>query len=142
MSNRILVTGDRRWSDFKVIYEALEEFRPEKICEGGADGADYLARKAAHQLGIPCRTFKAHWEQEGRAAGPIRNRRMFTLFKPHRVLAFHDDLSESKGTLNMVMLATKAGVPVLLFTHRIVTTWLMNVEAAAQYVRDIELGKA
>ena len=46
-----------------------------------------------------------------RGAGPIRNQRMLDE-GPDAVIAFHTNLAESHGTLDMVTRARKAGVPV------------------------------
>jgi len=37
--------------------------------------------------------------------------------KPTYVLAFHDNLAESKGTKDMVTRAKKAGIPVEVWSH-------------------------
>ena len=54
----------------------------------------------------------------GKAAGPIRNREMLRDGGPEMVAAFHTDLSQSKGTLDMVRIARSAGVPVKVFNGR------------------------
>lgn len=62
--------------------------------------------------------FPAKWKEFGRAAGPIRNQQMLDEGKPELVLAFHDDLENSKGTKDMVGRAMKADLPVILYTHK------------------------
>lgn len=57
--------------------------------------------------------FPALWDKHGRAAGPIRNTQMLDEGRPDLVLAFHRDLSESKGTRNMVEQSVKANLPVI-----------------------------
>jgi hypothetical protein len=69
----------------------------------------------AEELGIPVLSFPADWARFGRAAGPIRNQRMLDEGKPTLVLAFHNNIVESKGTKDMVKRARKAGIRVRLF---------------------------
>lgn len=47
-----------------------------------------------------------------RQAGPIRNEQMLQEGQPDKVLAFHENLAQSRGTADMVRRAAKAGVPV------------------------------
>jgi len=46
------------------------------VLHGGARGADAAIARAAHQLGWCSLVMPAHWQQYGRAAGPIRNREL------------------------------------------------------------------
>lgn len=55
--------------------------------------------------------FPAEWEKFGKAAGPIRNIEMLNE-NPDLVLAFHNDLSKSKGTAHTVKTAQKRGLKV------------------------------
>lgn len=108
----ILVTGDRNWTDKASIRRFLEyllEMHKDKleIVQGGARGADTLAREICEELGITCHTVPADWETYKKAAGPIRNRLMMKKFNPRFVLAFHENLAESKGTLDMVRVSVK-----------------------------------
>ena len=123
MSIRVLVCGDREWTDYEYIVDVLREIRKEYdgiecVIEGEARGADRLGRRAAEELGIVVMPFPADWKQYGRAAGPIRNRQMLDEGDPHLVLAFHDDLENSRGTKNMVEQALKRNVPVKFFSHQ------------------------
>ena len=78
------------------------------VIQGGATGADALARKWCGQRGVPCWTYGADWNVHGKAAGPIRNAKMLRESKPDVVIAFPG----GKGTANMVSLAEAARVPV------------------------------
>jgi len=42
---------------------------------------------------------------------------MLTEGRPDMVLAFHDSITSSKGTANMIRIAKLAGVPVKLVSH-------------------------
>jgi hypothetical protein len=109
---RVLVCGDRNWSNWELLYEVLEWFPITFLVTGGAKGADTIAEAYAFGRGFSYRVHHADWNAYGRAAGPIRNTRMLEE-DPDLVIAFHDDLSKSKGTKNMVKQAQKAGVVVI-----------------------------
>jgi hypothetical protein len=116
---RVLVCGDRNWTDRRSIEREIRKLLEvgliSLVIEGGARGADAIARNVADQLGIPRQTFLADWSAYGKAAGPIRNLRMIAEGKPDLVLAFHADLAKSKGTKDMIESATRAGIPVRHF---------------------------
>lgn len=115
---RVLVCGDRDWSDRELIFSTLQELWAEEpflVIAGGCRGADTIAEEWAQVSGCECRVFKADWSL-GRRAGPIRNARMLEQ-EPDLVVAFHDDLERSRGTRNMVKKAQAAGVPVLVVRH-------------------------
>ena len=57
--------------------------------------------------------FPAKWEM-GRRAGPIRNQQMIDECRPDLVIAFHENIIESKGTKDMVNRSMKAGIPTYL----------------------------
>lgn len=113
---KLLVCGDRNWADQAAITQVLSELKPTLVIEGDARGADKMAGLAADQLGIAKAVFPADWDKYHRAAGPIRNQQMLDQ-KPDLVLAFHDDLMNSKGTKDMVKRSLKAQVPVVIFSH-------------------------
>lgn len=114
---KILICGDRNWSNENKIYEILNIYRKHEksveIINGGARGADSIAAKIGKELGFKVTTIKADWKKYSRAAGPIRNEKMIRE-KPDVVIAFHDKISESKGTKNMIETAQKNKVPVML----------------------------
>jgi hypothetical protein len=117
---RLLVCGDRNWSDAETIDRVLTDFvgvldlvpndAVEMIVTGGASGADTLAIQWSVKHGIPTRTFMAEWKKYGKAAGPIRNEQMLK-FGVNFVIAFHPDIDKSKGTKDMIQRARKAGIP-------------------------------
>jgi len=116
---RVLVCGDRKWSDANLINARLDVLPRADlvIIEGEANGADTFARLWAKARHVPYLPFPADWDQYHRAAGPIRNRTMLRDGRPDRVYAFHDHIESSRGTADMVAAATKAGVPVTIFSH-------------------------
>lgn len=109
---RLLVCGGRDYSNVAVVHHALHSIHTRRgialLIEGGARGADRLARLWAQQNGVPYETYDADWKKYGNAAGPIRNGRMLKEGKPDGVLAFPGE----RGTNDMMEQASMAGVPV------------------------------
>lgn len=113
---RILVCGSRDWRDRNAIYLTLlcEPNRqgwgdmPVMVIHGGARGADSLADDVANELGYHVRSYPAEWEIHGKAAGPIRNRRMLAEL-PDLVVAFGD----GRGTNDTVSEAERRNIPVM-----------------------------
>jgi hypothetical protein len=118
----ILVCGSRDWNDFTTIAKYLEELnstdnhveKPITIIHGGCKGADSIAGYLAAQLGFQVRVFTADWSKYGKAAGLIRNQQMLDEGQPNLVVAFHNALEDSKGTLDMVSRARKAEINVIV----------------------------
>lgn len=115
---KVLVCGDREWTDRKTVFFRLSKL-PEgsTILNGDCRGADRIAAEVARELG--CFTvldFPADWEKHGKAAGPIRNRQMLDQ-KPDLVIAFHEDLSRSKGTIDTVREAKRRKIPVEIISE-------------------------
>lgn len=127
---RVIACGDREWTNRAVVRRRLEALPPgTMVIHGAARGADSIAAEEARTIGLPVKAFPAHWGHGpeclptcrrvvGRAAGPIRNRQMLAFLleggpsEERRILAFHDDLSRSKGTADMVKIGRKAKVEV------------------------------
>jgi len=110
---KVIVCGSRGWKDWVTIKERLFKLPPDTIViEGGCVGADLIARDVAlEHLGLEVVEFPAAWKKYGKAAGPKRNIKMLDT-KPDLVIAFHDDLSGSKGTKHIVTEAKKRGIKV------------------------------
>lgn len=110
MSDVILITGSRYWTDRTVIAERLRQ-EPEgtTLIEGGAAGADHIAAEIGRELGFKVIEVPANWARFGPAAGPIRNRTMLDML-PHRVIAFSKN--NSKGTRDCIKAARERGIPV------------------------------
>jgi len=111
---RVLVCGDRNWSHKAIIQKILSSIKPDVVIEGEARGADSMAREVAESLEIVVEKYPANWEKYGKSAGMVRNTQMLKEGKPDLVLAFHDDIENSKGTKNMVAQARKAGIETVI----------------------------
>lgn len=79
---KIIVAGGRNYSGTETgaserssIIKALLG-RASEVVSGGAPGADALGEAYAQEFGLPVRRFPADWNRHGKAAGPIRNRKM------------------------------------------------------------------
>lgn len=111
---RVLVCGDRNWTDPSPIMLELIKLEGETtIVHGAARGADTLGGLAAEFLGMNVEAHPAKWQEYGRAAGPIRNQEMLDSGLD-LVLAFHENISSSKGTKDMIRRAKKDGIPIKL----------------------------
>ena len=114
---RVLICGGREWNN---PYPILRELRalPDSITtviHGDARGADKLGGVIAEGLDLNVISVPANWRGKGKAAGFVRNQKMLKM-KPDIVLAFHEDISQSKGTRHMISIARAAGVEVRVFS--------------------------
>ena len=116
---RILVCGDRNWTDCKSIENRLKLLPKDTIIiHGACRGADKIAGLEAKKLGFEVLEFPAEWEKYGKGAGPIRNQKMLDEGKPDVVIAFHQDIENSKGTKDMVERAEKVGIKVEIIRNK------------------------
>ena len=107
---KVLVCGDRHWTDRVAIRDRLVRLPEDSIIiHGGASGADTLAGEIAKAIGFTVMVFEAGWRLYGRAAGPIRNQQMIDQ-KPDLVLAFHKDITTSRGTADTLNRTRKAEI--------------------------------
>jgi len=122
---RILVTGSRRWTDFRTIYDALDleyaAWLPHRtpgelfiVVHGKAKGADTIAKEWAQTKGGYAREkgVAANWDLLGLFAGEERNARMVAE-GANKCLAF--PIGIARGTRNCMRLAREAGIPVEVF---------------------------
>lgn len=105
----VLVCGGRNYANAERVGNILDNLTITMIVEGGAGGADGLARQWAYANDVEVRTFPANWGKYGRSAGPRRNRQMLAEGKPDLVVAFPG----GRGTADMVRVAKEAGVQVI-----------------------------
>lgn len=109
---RILVCGGRDYRDTACVTDSLERLRRagliSLLIHGDASGADRLASQWAREAGMDQVSYPANWKAHGRAAGPMRNRRMLHHGRPQALVAFPG----GRGTADMISLARQAGLPV------------------------------
>lgn len=112
---RVLVCGGRGFSDTKLVDDTLTRVHLNSdapitlLIEGGAPGADRLARQWAKGNGIHVATVEALWDFYGNSAGPRRNTAMLNELSPHAIVAFPG----GRGTADMVKKALGAKVPLI-----------------------------
>lgn len=105
---RAIVCGGRTLTDRDWIFGKLDDVffgQMPTILHGGCAGVDSIAGEWARSRGLPCEVYPADWNRYGRAAGPMRNRKMIRS-NPDVVVAFPG----GRGTSSMRILAKIAGV--------------------------------
>jgi hypothetical protein len=121
----VVVTGSRHWADIllvEIVLTGIAElcaFNEDMltVIQGGAPGADSIAKGWAERaIDVDSVTVPANWTEYGKAAGPIRNRKMIDEYRPDLVFAFHENLQVSRGTKDCVNYAREKGVAVYLFS--------------------------
>lgn len=109
---KVLVTGGREFKDSALLYERLAELHGRRritlVIQGGATGADALAKEWARVHDIACHQERAEWGRLGFSAGPIRNGKMLDM-KPDIVVA----CPGNRGTADCIKQAEKRGIHVL-----------------------------
>lgn len=112
---KVLICGGRFFSDKDLFNLHMADFYKKnnisEIIQGGARGADYLAKRWGEIANIPIKEFLPDWETHGKKAGILRNQQMLDEGKPEIVLAFPG----GSGTADMVRRAKKAGITVVEF---------------------------
>lgn len=107
---RVIVAGTRTITDAALVVRALERsgFDVATLIHGGARGVDELAGEWAATRGIPTEIYRADWFAYGKAAGPMRNRRMAEVGEA--LVAVWDGVSP--GTYDMIRQATDRGLKI------------------------------
>lgn len=114
--HRVLVCGGRDFLNDKYAFNVLDFVHDflgpiDVIIQGGARGADTLAKLWAEDRNVKCEQYDADWDGLGKKAGPIRNKQMLEEGKPDLVVAFRG----GSGTAHMVRIASRKKLPVLYF---------------------------
>jgi hypothetical protein len=108
----VLITGGRSYAQRAHVYALLDallrNYPGMCVAQGGATGADALARAWCKSRGQPCITMPAPWDVHGPAAGTMRNQWMLDYLKPRFVVAFPG----GAGTADMKRRATRQGYEV------------------------------
>jgi hypothetical protein len=109
VSTVVIVTGGREYKDQEKVFRTLKAIRPTVVVQGGATGADRLARAWCIEEGISCYSVEANWQAYGKAAGPMRNKEMIEAYPDAIVVAFPG----GRGTEGCVKIAKYLGRIVL-----------------------------
>lgn len=105
---RVIIAGGRNVHDYSKLLEAIDEcqFPIATVVSGGAKGADAMGERYAEEMNLKLNLFYPDWDLHGRAAGPIRNRKMAE--NADALIALWD--GQSRGTKNMIETAKKLGL--------------------------------
>jgi len=114
---RVAIVGSREIRDYDFVEKKFLELVSEKklnldeviIVSGGAEGVDSLAQRIAKKYGLTIIIHYPRWSVWGRAAGPVRNRKIVA--DADVVLAIKG--SKSRGTIDTIRKAREAGKEVL-----------------------------
>ena len=120
---RIIVAGGRDVDNYILLSETLDTVVERytvsevSIVSGCCQGTDTLGERYAKELGIPVVRFPADWQAYGKAAGPIRNRKMAEYASEGEgvLVAFWD--GASRGTASMIRLAETYGLETKIITY-------------------------
>lgn len=110
---RVIIAGTRDFSDYELLRQKCDAILSAKrqdshivVVSGTARGADRLGERYARERGYEIRRFPADWDNDGNAAGPIRNAKMAD--NADALIAFWD--AKSRGTRNMIETAEEKGL--------------------------------
>ena len=118
-SFRVIIAGCCDFNDYELLKEKCDHMLSKKkdthkviVVSGHAEGADAVGEVYASERGFGLETYPADWSR-GRMAGPLRNEKMARV--ADALIAFWD--GKSKGTRNMIDLATMKGIPVRIVRY-------------------------
>lgn len=112
---RIIIAGSRSFNNYRLLRSKLDEIIAGindeiEIVSGNARGADRLGERYASEHNISVALFPADWSVFGKPAGIIRNQIMVNHVSKGKalVVVFWD--GESRGALDMIQRARRAGI--------------------------------
>lgn len=116
----LAIVGYRNFYDYEKFSEVVSGYiqmlrtqhgniHISKIVSGGCRGTDEMAERYAREHNITLEVHHADWDKHGRAAGPIRNKKIVD--NSDIVIAFLHD--ESKGTKHTIEYARSKNKKVL-----------------------------
>ena len=132
MKYRVIIAGGRDFNDKYLLEDNLMEWILDiylkhmhtnekvsiEIISGNASGADRLGEEFAKEHLYELKLFPANWNKYGRAAGPIRNKQMAEYAsQSDKGVLFAFWNGESKGTKNMISIATNLGLDVHIIKY-------------------------
>lgn len=110
---KVIIAGSRTLRSISLIEKAVKAsgFQITEVVSGAAKGIDELGEKWAQDNGIPFKRFRADWTFHGKAAGPIRNKKMAEYAEG--LIAIWD--GRSPGTRNMIEEAKKNPLKIYIY---------------------------
>ncbi|SNR65722.1 Protein of unknown function [Lutibacter agarilyticus] len=115
---KLIIAGTRTFTNYQKLKQICDHFLQDQnnieIVSGAYyKGADKLGEQYAKEKGYKLTQFPADWNKHGKSAGPKRNQQMANY--ADALIAFWD--GKSKGTYNMIDLANKRKLNVLIFYY-------------------------
>lgn len=122
MTYRILITGQRDWTDEAQVKSAIASVlrmlntNDVVVVHGDCTtGADAFAQSFCDKNGIKYHTYPADWVAHGTKAGPLRNSKMVN-DGAYICLAFWSaDKIQGSGTFDCLTKAIRAGIRVIIY---------------------------
>jgi hypothetical protein len=112
ITHRVLVFGGREYNEQQFLFNSLDRLYAKLgtfiIIQGGAAGADTLAKTWGLKEGLPVVTMHAAWDFYKKPAGVIRNEWMLKYLVPTYAVQFPG----GRGTHDMRTRCDSVGVPV------------------------------
>lgn len=106
----VLFCGSRGWTDREAIRRDIEALPDNAVVvEGGARGADRIAREEALRRGLHVATVDALWDLYGKSAGYKRNAAMVRM-----VSSVYAYTLDSRGTAHTIAMAQRMEIPVFV----------------------------
>lgn len=112
---KVIIAGGRDYSEYITLIGAIQNsgFNITTVISGGASGVDAMGERYARENNIECEVYYAKWKEHGPKAGPMRNAVMAEC--ADALIALWD--GKSKGTKNMIEIATKKGLQVYVLHY-------------------------
>jgi ribonuclease HI len=115
---KIIIAGTRHYNDYPIFHKTLLknisdlkiDLNTIEVVSGTCEGVDKMGERFAKSNNLKIHEFPADWLKYGRAAGPIRNRKMAEF--ADMLICFWD--GKSKGTTNMISTANKHKLNVII----------------------------
>lgn len=116
---KVIIAGGRDFTNAELFLTSMDsiEWDITEVVVGGAPGADTMGHQWAVITQHPFKLFAANWRDEGRAAGPIRNKKMGDY--ADALIAFWN--GKSRGTKNMIDYMMKLNKPVKVIIYKAIT---------------------
>lgn len=112
----VSVTGGRNYGNWEHVYRVLSDIHAARkidlLVEGGAEGADRLARVWSVRNSVQLAEFavtQAQWRKIGKSAGPRRNELMLLVCRPNLLVVFPGGL----GTADCARQAKRMGIKIV-----------------------------
>lgn len=124
---KVIIAGNRYFNDWEffksIVDKILKNVTDIEIVSGecifgkktfvrsdgiGVCGADGMGERYANLKGYPVKHFPAKWDEQGKSAGPKRNKEMAEY--ADALIAFWN--GKSTGTKNMIDISTKLGLKI------------------------------